>query len=112
MDEPNFDEFFDDLSDEETEEIIQFLVENGAAEWNGFDEFGEKMFKFNLEVLKEIMPMLHQQIIEDLDNTLLDLFEKGLVEVEYDENLEATFYVSEDGKKALKDLGMDYLDEE
>lgn len=108
MDEPDFDEFFEDMTDEETELVIQYLVDRGAAEWDGMDNYGERMFRFNMDVLAQVMPALWQQVMDDVDNTLLDLFEAGLANVEYDENLEATISLSEEGEKALKALGIDF----
>ena len=40
---------------------------------------------------------------------MLDLFEKGLVDIEYDENLQAMFKVSEKAKEMLSEMGIDYL---
>ena len=108
MDEPDFDEFFDGMTDEETEFVIQYLVDHGAAEWDGMDQYGEHMFRFNMDVLAKVMPDLWQQIMNDVDQTLLDLFEAGLANVEYDENLEATISLTEDGEEALKALGIDF----
>lgn len=108
MDEPDFDEFFDGMTDEETEFVIQYLVDHGAAEWDGMDTYGERMFKFNMDVLAKVMPDLWQQIMNDVDQTLLDLFNAGLANVEYDENLEATISLTEEGEEALKALGIDF----
>jgi hypothetical protein len=55
------------------------------------------------------MPELYKEIMEDIDSTMLDLFEKGLVDIEYDENLQAMFKVSEKAKEVLSEMGIDYL---
>ena len=101
MDTPDFDEFFDDMSDEETEFVIQYLVDHGAASWAGYDEDGERLFHFNIDVLKDVMPELYDQVSMEIDEVLLDLFEAGLADVEYDENLEATIHVTPDGLAVL-----------
>ena len=108
-DSPSFDEFFEEGLEEETEMTIQYLVEQGAAEWDGIDKYGERMFKFNMPILLEVMPELYHEIMADLDNTMLDLYKKELVEVEYNENLEAIFTISEKAKNMLDELGMGYL---
>ena len=108
MDNPDFDEFFEELTDEETEAVIQYLVDHGAAEWDGMDEHGERMFKFNMDVLVNVMPELFEQIQGDIDETLLDLFEAGLANVEYDEELQATISLTDEGKLVLKSMGMDF----
>ena len=66
------------------------------------------MFRFNMDILAEVMPELWQQVMEDVDQTLLELFEAGLANVEYDENLEATISLTEEGEQILKHLGMDF----
>jgi len=88
--------------DEEDKNIIQYLEENNALIWEGMDEDGEAVFRFNLEVLKEIMPQLYKQIIEDIDEDLLKLYKEGLVELEYDEDLNAKFKLSEKGQEAMR----------
>ena len=106
---PEWEDFFSEESMDETEETIEFLVSQGAAEWSGVDEFGERMYRFNMEVLKEIMPQLYESILEDVDSVMLGLYEKGLVELEYNEDLQATFKISQEGKKILEAYGFDYF---
>ena len=109
MENADFNDFFEDGFEEETEEIIEYLVSQGAAEWDGMDEFGERTYKFNMDILKEIMPDLYNEIMLDVDNTMLGLFNDGLVDIEYDESLNAMFKVSDKAKAILEDLGIDYL---
>lgn len=109
MERPDFDDFFEEGMEEETERVIEYLVSVGAAEWDGMDESGERMFKFNMPILKEIMPDLYTEIMGDIDNTMIELFKDGLVDIEYDENLEAMFKISEKARVILSDMGMDYL---
>ena len=41
-----------------------------------------------------------------VDRTLLELYEKDLIRIEYDENLEATISLSEEGFKIAKEKGV------
>ena len=50
------------------------------------------------------MPELYDDIIADLDADLLKLYEQGLVEVEYDEDLNASFRITEKGQKYFEML--------
>jgi len=109
MDRPDFGDFFEEGLEEETERVIEYLVSLGAAEWDGMDEMGERMFKFNMPVLQEVMPDLYKEIMADIDNTMLGLFEEGLVDVEYNENLEAMFKVSDKAQQIIADLGIEYI---
>ena len=60
------------------------------------------MFKFNLPVLKKVMPDLYNKIMGDLDEDLMDLYKAGMVDVEYDEDLNAMFRLTDKGQE-LKD---------
>ena len=83
------------------------LVEEGAAILDGIDEDGEPIYKFDMDVLEEVLPELHQVFMDDMDKVLIELYEKGLIEVSYDENLNAEMSVSPEGKQALEDAGFD-----
>ena len=56
------------------------------------------------------MPELHAVMQQDMDQVLVDLYQQGLIEVSYDENLNALMSISEQGKVALLEAGFD-LDE-
>jgi hypothetical protein len=96
-----------DPSNEEHRETMQYLIEEGAAILDGIDEDGEPVYKFDMNVLEEVMPKLHQAMLDDMDKVLIDLYQKGLIEVTYDENLNAQMSVSPEGRQALEDAGFD-----
>jgi hypothetical protein len=96
-----------DPSNEEHKEIMEYLLSEGAARFEGFDDDGEPIYSFDMELLEEVMPELHQVMQDDMDSILIDLFQKGLIEVEYDEDLNARMNVSEQGKTALLEAGFD-----
>jgi len=97
-------------SDEEHREIMEYLISEGAAILDGIDEDGEPIYRFDMDVLEEVMPELHAAMQQDMDQVLVDLYQKGLIEVSYDENLNALMSISEQGKVALLEAGFD-LDE-
>ena len=96
-----------DPSNEEHREIMEYLISEGAAILDGIDEDGEPVYKFDMEILEEVMPELHQVLVEDMDNILLDLYQRELIEVSYDEELNAHMIVSEEGKRILEENGFD-----
>jgi len=106
---PNFGDFFEEGMEEETEMLIQYLVDMGAAEWDGMDEYGERMYKFNMPVLFKVMPKLYDEIMADIDETMMDLYKQDLIEIEYNENLEALFKLGDKAKEILNDMGIGYL---
>jgi hypothetical protein len=91
--------FFDNA-----EKMIGWLESKGAVEWVGVDENGEATFSFDLDVLKEVYPPLYEDVMKDIDQDLMNLYELGLIEIEYDENLNANFRLSEEGKKAIDSI--------
>lgn len=99
------------MEDDEIEEVIAFLEECGALVWVGMDQNGERLFQFNLDILKEELPEMYESIMEDLDAEMLHLFQAGLIEVEYDENLNSFFNITEAGKKVLRDNGFIFPEE-
>jgi hypothetical protein len=103
------EEEFDEDDDIASEQVIGYLIKVGAAIWDGMDDEGERIFKFNMPILQEVMPDLYDQIMEDIDEVMLDLFNRGLVEVEYNEDLDASFKISPEGREELAKLGFDYF---
>ena len=97
-------------SDEELMQIMEYLVAEGAAFLEGIDEDGEAIYMFDMDVLEEVMPELHAVMQEDMDQVLVDLFQKGLIDISYDEDLNALMTVSEQGKLALKEAGFNLND--
>ena len=101
-----------DPSDEEHQAIMEYLVAEGAAILDGIDEDGEPVYMFDMEVLEEVMPELHAVMQQDMDDVLVDLYQKGLIDVSYDENLNAIMSISEQGKVALSEAGFDLDDKD
>ena len=99
-------------SDEEHKEIMEYLISEGAAILDGIDENGEPIYMFDMDVLEEVMPELHAVMEKDMDQVLVDLYQKGLIDVSYDENLNAIMTISEQGKVALIEAGFSLDDEE
>jgi Tfp pilus assembly ATPase PilU len=96
-----------DPSNEEHKELMEYLVSEGAATLDGIADDGEPVYKFDMEILEEVMPELHQAMLNDMDQVLLNLYQKGLIEVSYDEDLNAQIAVSEEGRNALIQAGFD-----
>lgn len=87
------------------EDKLQYYLEIGAVEVVGIDEDGEMIFKIT-ESCRDVAPELWEAHQEHVDNTLISLLEQGLINVTYNENLEALIEVSEEGKSAIKQMGL------
>ena len=94
------------MEDQPTEEeFIGYLEDAGALEWVGMDKDGERILKPNMEILAEVYPEMYYDLLEDLNNTLMGLYEKGLVDIDYDEDLEARFKLSPEAMEFLEENG-------
>ena len=94
---------------EDSDSKLAYYLEIGAVSLEGMDENGEMIFSIS-ETAKDIAPELWESHIEYVDKSLMELYEAGLVEVEYDENLEATLHLSPEGQKLAKEKGLIELD--
>lgn len=88
---------------------MSYYLEIGAISLEGMDENGEMIFAIH-EKAKDVAPELWEAHIKYVDESLLKLYEKGLMEVEYDENLEATLHLSPEGQRLAKDMGLIQMD--
>jgi len=89
----------------EEEDRMAYYLEIGAIELVGMDEQGEFIFKIT-DKAEQIAPELWEAHHEYVDKSLLDLFDRGLINVHYDDNLDAYIEMSEEGKIAAKEMGL------
>jgi hypothetical protein len=94
------------MEDNEIDEFIKFMEEDGIIEWVGMDGSGERTFVFNIDKLAESFPELYDAMMQELNEELVVLYKLGFVEVEYDENLNPGFKITQDGKQYLIDNGI------
>lgn len=94
--------FDENMSDEE---FIGWLEDEGALFVDGVDQDGQLVLKMNPDRMQEVCPELYEIFTNDLSDTLMDLYKLGLVDVMYDDNLEARFKISEAGQEYLKNNG-------
>jgi DNA-binding PadR family transcriptional regulator len=92
-----------------SDEKLEYYISIGAIELAGVDTTGEFIYKIT-EAASEVAPELWDAHEEYVDKSLMDLYEKGLVNVSYDENLEATLELTEEGKKIAKEMGIIQMD--
>ena len=95
---------------ESDDSLMAHYIEIGVVTIEGMDEDGEMIFSIDEELAKEIAPELWQSHTEYVDRSLLELFKEGLVEVEYDEALEAHIHITPEGEKAARKKGLIEID--
>ena len=95
--------------EEANDERIAYYLQIGAISFEGMDENGEIIYAIS-ETSKELAPELWQSHTEYVDRSLIELYEQGLAEIEYNENLEATFHISPEGQKIAREKGLIEMD--
>lgn len=94
------------MDEEGSEDMeLSYYLEIGAVSLEGMDENGEMIFSIS-ESAKEIAPELWEAHTRYVDDSLMKLYEQGLLEVEYDENLEAILHLTPEGHKIAKEMGL------
>jgi hypothetical protein len=86
------------MTEDEFDDYMEYLISVDAVTVQGYADDGQPMYKFNLDVLEHVAPDMYKVFLEDLDSELMELYKHGLVDIEYDENLNARFKISEKGK--------------
>lgn len=70
---------------EEANNFIDFLVENGAIEVQGIDpNTGEFLYTMTPK-MKELVPELYQEHFNFINQMAFDLWQKGYVEIKFEE---------------------------
>ena len=95
--------------EEDNDHKLAYYLEIGAVSLEGMDESGEMIYSIS-ENAKDLAPELWQSHLDYVDKSILELYELGLVEIEYDENLQATIHMSPEGKKIAREKGLIEMD--
>ena len=98
-------EDFEYLSDEEADDFVERMIEAGILVEDGFDEDGELTYTYNFELMKILLPEMYEEIMNGINDNLIDLYEMGLIKIEYNEDLKAVFSATEEGMIFFKNQG-------
>jgi hypothetical protein len=93
------------------DEKLAFYLEIGAIEVMGIEDDGEFIFKIT-DAAKDLAPELWEAHEDHINSTLVELYEKGLINVSYDESLEAIVEVTPQGMEIIKAAGLIDINEE
>jgi hypothetical protein len=96
----------------EPDDKLAYYIEVGVVEIAGVGDNGDLIFKITDKAV-DLAPELWDAHKEHVDGVLLDLFEKGLLNVSYNEDLEATIELTEEGKQVARENGLiDFEDDD
>jgi voltage-gated potassium channel Kch len=93
------------MEENEEQELFDYYIEIGAISVIGVDDDGEFIYQITEEA-KELAPELWEAHLNYVDDAMMQLYKKDLVEVEYDEDLQPTFKLGAKGLEAAKQLGL------
>lgn len=71
---------------DEVDEYIAYLVDEGGLIFEGMDENGEALYRHDVSILEQIAPEYLQEHLADIEDTLIELYKKGLVEIIIDDD--------------------------
>jgi hypothetical protein len=103
--------YLDEYNDEELMLKIQHYLEIGAIRIAGFTEDGEALFELNEDVTAILAPELWYAHEDYVESELIELLNNDLMQVEYDENLRATYNFTEEGYQIAKEKGIIPIDQ-
>jgi DNA-binding MarR family transcriptional regulator len=90
--------------DIDIENLIDDLVEMGALIRQPNLVNGEVIYNVVPEIMQEIMPSFNEIFMQEVEQTMLDLYERGLVKIEYDENLKVMYSLTEEGERVVDEI--------
>ena len=88
--------------EEDISKFMNYLMENNALNLYGMTESGDMTYRFDFDVLEKIAPEFYKMMMDDINDSIFELYKKGYVDVEYDEELNAKFRLNEKGKKYIE----------
>ena len=77
----------------EEEAFVGMLLDYGALYIGGKDDDGNELYFMDSKIMKEVCRPFYDMWMADIDEALLKLYEQGLVDVTYDENLQPRFSI-------------------
>jgi hypothetical protein len=93
----------------DNEDKMDYYLSIGAIELSGMDEDGEFIFNIT-DRAKILAPELWHAHSEHVNESLISLYNKGLINVTYNDDLEAIIEMSDEGKKVAKEMGLVEMD--
>jgi hypothetical protein len=91
-------------------EMLDYYIQIGAIEVSGISEDGEFIFGIT-DIAKEVAPDLWKAHQDHVDESMMQLYDMGLINITYDEDLSPIFELTEEGKEVSKQFGLIQMDD-
>ena len=97
-------------SEEEVDDMIDFLIASGALELTSIDKNGDPVYRIT-SICRDLFPDLYYEHMKNADDTAFALWQKGLLEISFAEN--GTNYITMSAENYLRYLDIaDQLSED
>ena len=94
------------MAGEMDKEDIEYFLSIGALEFSHYDEDGEAIYSLT-EQAEELAPELYDEQIKDFNAITFSLWNKGAIEIVFDEDGEPLISIKEDSIERLQDPDLD-----
>lgn len=94
------------MEEEEYMSRLQHYLEIGAIREAGIDENGEILYEVDEDSTKRLAPELWEAHMEYIDNSYLEMYQDGLIDIEYDEDLNVTINFTKEGYDLAIEKGL------
>lgn len=98
--------------EQEVDTIFEFLLKEGALELKGMNSFNEPVYVVT-EKCKDVFPEFYRMHRQQINNMAYDLWGKGVIEINFQDNEERITFGPENVKKVeeiLDELSLEEID--
>jgi hypothetical protein len=86
-------------NDQEVERYTEHLIELGVLRLTSVDSEGEPIFNVDIEKAKEFAPEFLSQHYKDIEDSLISLYERGLVEFDIEGPGKIVWSLTDEGRR-------------
>jgi hypothetical protein len=94
------------MAGELSKEDIEYFVAIGALEFSHIDDNGDEIYCLT-DKAKDIAPEFYESQMKDLNTTVFSLWNKGVIDVIFDESGDTMIALNEDTAELLKTIDLD-----
>jgi len=94
------------MAGELSEEDIKYFLAIGVLEFSYVDENGDEIYSLT-DKAKDLAPEFYENQMKDLNATVFSLWNKGIIDVIFDESGDTMISLNEDTAELLKTIDLD-----
>jgi glutathionyl-hydroquinone reductase len=106
MESPLSNWFWKFMAGEISKEDLEYFVIIGVLEFSHIDENGDEIYSLT-DKAKDLAPEFYENQMKDLNATVFSLWNKGIIDVIFDESGDTMISLNEDTAELLKTIDLD-----